>query len=371
MKKIFLLGLMGLSLIACNDSGNKARTSLSDGSTGGCSSDAVASSATGPLFQVDGETITRDSLPAALKESIYKNEFEAFSKNKQIFEEFALRVYLAKKQGKLKDVANPPGLLDLLDIPNPSEKEMKSLFEMSKNRLPPGTKFEGEIRKQITQYLKSQKVGSLFKEQVAKMKSAGAYRSMVSGPVAPELKLNLTGFPVKGNKDSKISVVEVSDYTCGHCQRAHPQVLELLKKYGDKIKFTQVNFALRPNGLSGLYIQGAYCAGKQSDKAFWTYHDAAFVKTNVPHDHGAAGHSHAQKSPEDNLKKVMEVATTSKLKIDDFKKCVGSAEAKKYVQDTANALSENGISGTPVFIINNKKVPTGANGLEEEIKKLL
>ena len=142
-----------------------------------------------------------------------------------------MRNYLAKKQGKLKDKSNPPALTDVLNIPEPSESEMKSLFEMSKGRLPPGTKFEGEIKKQITQYLKSQKVGALFREEVAKMKKDGAYRSMIAGPVAPELNIDITGMPSMGPNDAKVTLIEVSDYTCGHCQRAHPEVKSILKKF--------------------------------------------------------------------------------------------------------------------------------------------
>ena len=368
MKKFFVLTTLMLILISCNQEDKSQKASLNSGAQG-CSGEMASSSETGPLFEVNGEVMTREDLPSALKEAFYQNEYEAYSKNQTIFEELALRIYLAKKKGKLEDPKNPPGLMELLTIPEPTEKEMKALFEQSKNRLPPGTKFEGPIKAQIKQYIKGQKVGTYFQQEVEKMKEDGAYRLMVAAPVAPELKLDLEGFPVKGKRDSKVQVVEVSDYTCGHCQRAHGEVKDLIKKYGDRIAFTQVNYALRPQGKSGLYVRGAYCAQKQDEQKFWNFHDNAFDKTSEPHDHSAHGHGGHDAS--EDRKEVMEVAKKSNVDMKAFETCLDSDEAKKYVTDTANSLAEQGITGTPVFILNNKKLGGGIRDLEDEIKKSL
>lgn len=368
MKHLLLLTLLFTGLVACNEDKSQTRTSLTAGAEG-CSGSLTNSSETGPLFEVNGNMISREDLPGGLKEALYESEYESYSKNQTIFEELALRIYLAKKQDKLKDPKNPPSLLELLSIPEPTDAEMKVLFEQSKTRLPPGTKFEGPIKAQISQYIKGQKVGTQFQIEVDEMKKAGAYKLMIAAPIAPELKLDLKGFPTLGKKDSKVHVVEVSDYTCGHCQRAHSAVKDIIKKYADRISFTQVNFALRPEGESGLYIQGAFCAEKESLDKFWVYHNEAFNKTSEPHDHGA--HGHAGHDSGEAKKKVMMVAKAAKLDMVKFEKCLESAEAKKYVTTTATSLSEQGINGTPVFLINNTKIGGGVRDLEEEIKKRL
>lgn len=326
MKSLLLTTLLLMGLVGCNQEQEKSRTSLSSGAEG-CSGDLANSSATGPLFEVNGKTITREDLPGGLKEALFENEFEAYSKNQTIFEELALRIYLAKKQDKLKDPKNPPSLLELLSIPEPTDKEMKALFDQSKGRLPPGTKFEGPIKAQIAQYIKGQKVGTQFQVEVDEMKKEGAYKLMIAAPIAPELKLNLEGFPTIGKKDSKVQVVEVSDYTCGHCQSAHSAVKEIIKKYADRISFTQVNFALRPQGESGMWIQGAFCAEKQSSEKFWIYHDEAFKKTSEPHDHSA--HAHGGHDEGDAKEKVLGAAKASKLDMAQFEKCLESDEAEK------------------------------------------
>lgn len=368
MKYFLVLMLIGSLLLSCNEKKPQSLNSLSG--SAGCSGESVASSATGPLFKLDGEVVTRAELPRKTAEQVYQNEFEAYSKNQNIFKEYALRVYLAKKKGKLEDKQNPPDLVELLDIPEPSEKEMKALFNQHKARMPKDVTFD-KMKTQIAGYLKSQQIGKVFKAEVEKMEKSGAYQSMIAGPIAMEMNLDLTGQPSMGNKSSKVQVVEVSDYTCGHCQRAHPEVKAMLKKFGNKINFTQVNFALRPNGLSGTYVLGAYCAQKQSVDKFWAYHNAAFDETSKPHDHSAPGHSHAPKSAAENKKTVLEVAKKVKLDEKKMSACLDSKEAKDFMNNTINKLSEQGINGTPVFLVNNKKIMGGVAEVEKAINELL
>ena len=352
--------------VSCNE--NEEKMPSLTGSAG-CSADTVSSSDQGPLFIVNGETVTRSDLPGDLKNEVYQNEFQAYSKNQSLFEEYSLRIYLAKKQGKLKDKSNPPELTDVLNIPEPSESEMKSLFEMSKGRLPPDTKFEGEIKKQISQYLKSQKVGTLFREEVAKMKKDGAYRSLIVGPIAPEINIDITGMPFTGPSDAKVTLIEVSDYTCGHCQRAHPEVKNILKKFEGKIKFVQANYPLRPEGLSGMLVKAAYCAQQISSDDFWKFHNATFDETSKPHSHAPG--QHHDPSEDEPMAKIESISKAAGVSPDKIKKCVAEDATQKEILRVADHLSSKGISGTPVFILNNKKLPMGTVGLADEIQKLL
>lgn len=369
MKLLLGLLVLALSLSACNEKKSNTLKSLSD-SSGGCSAEGVASSTDGPLFKLNGEVITRNDLPKNLKESVFQNEFEAYSKNQNIFKEYALRIHLAKKQNKLQDPNNPPPLMDLLQVPEPSEKELKALFDQFKSRMPKGSTFE-QMKGQLAGYLKSQKAAGVFQQEVANLEKEGIYQSLIAGPVAPEMSLNLEGHPYQGVKNSKIQVVEVSDYTCGHCQRAHPEVKKMLEKYKGKINFTQMNFALRPSGLSGAYVRAAYCAQEQGMKQFWDFHHHAFEETSKPHDHNDPAHSHGPKSPQEQKETVSKVAKEVKLDIKKFETCFDAQKAKDYMMNTQKHLSEQGISGTPAFIVNNKKVMGGIAEVEKAIEELL
>jgi protein-disulfide isomerase len=325
----------------------------------------------GPLFKVDGHEYKKDDLPPVIKEALYKNAFEAYSRDLIVFQEFALRVHLAKKKNMLKDPNNPPELIKLLDFPDVSEKDAKALFDSSKDRLPPGTTFD-QMKDQILNYLKSQKVGTVFQKEVLKMEKEGILNLLITAPVAPEITFDIDKYPTKGKKDAKVSVIEISDYLCGHCQQAHPIVMGLMKKYKDQISFTQINFSLGPQGLSGTYVKGGHCAYKQGNEKFWKYHDLTFEKASQPHEHTPDGKHvyHDAKAPE-SIQKVMDIAKDVGLDLKKFKECLGGKESEEALSKNGEEMSWKGINGTPVFIVNNKRIQDGIYGLEKAIEEQL
>jgi protein-disulfide isomerase len=366
MKKILLSALV-LGFVSCNQQSEVA--SLQGGS-GTCSGDIAKTSSNGPLFKVGDTTITRDDLPSDIKHYIYKNEKEAYDKNVAILKEMSLRIYLAKKQGNYKADGKLPEIQDLLSYQKATEEEAKAFYEQNKFRMQ-GASYE-TVKPQVFRYIEGQRISQAFQVKFAELEKSGEYTNMLAAPVAPKVNFDTTGLPTMGNKNSKVKIIEVSDYLCGHCQRAHPAVKEILKKYKDKISFTQVNFSLRPSGLSGTYIRGAFCAQKQSEDKFWKYHDAAFKQASAPHDHSAPGHSHGEDgSSKESMDKVMAVAKEAGLNEANFKKCLESDASKANLMKVNNMVVSNGINGTPVFIINNEKLESGVSGLEQAISKAL
>src|SRR6185503_11819576 len=147
---------------------------------------------------------------------------------------------------------------------NPTDAEMKAVFEQNKSRLPPDTSFE-KIKPDIERYLKNQKLGEALRAKNEELKAKNRVAILMPMPVAPKVDLNVAGLPVKGPATSQNTLVEVADYVCPHCQATQPEVEQLVKDLGDKMKFVPVNFSLRPDGLSGTLARGAYCARQQGD----------------------------------------------------------------------------------------------------------
>ena len=366
---IFTLFLI-LSLTACKQENKKTAVNLQANATGSCS--AGNEEVNNSLFTVDGMSIEEKDLPADIRNYVYKNNNDSYKKNEMVLKELALRIYLSKQQNKLKDPKKTPSIAELLKLPKATEKEAQAFFDQNKNRMPPNSNF-GKMKGQIIQYLNGQKSMDASKIKMAELESKGLFTYLVKAPVAPKINIEISNFPTMGNKNSKINIIEISDYLCGHCQHAHTAVKKILEKYKDKISFTQINFSLRPTGLSGTYVRGAYCASIKSDESFWKFHHAAFEKTSVPHDHSSKGHTHNDDdgNSKDSLKKVISVAKTIGLNVKEFEKCLTGNASKSYVQKTNRYLSGNGINSTPVFIINNRNIEQGINGLEKAIKSEL
>lgn len=368
MLKSILLFLVPALFISCNQQTQKAASFEGSGAST-CSSGA-GQTQDGPLFTVDGTSVNYSQLPEDLKQIYFRIENEAYMKKQNILKEFALRVHLSKKQGKFSNLTNVPNLEAVMEMKEPTEAEIKKFYEENKDKLPPQATYE-MMKPRLAEYLKGQDGAKNFMTQVEKLEKNGSLVINLVAPMAPELNIDTAKFPKTGNVNSKISVVEVSDYMCGHCQRAHPAVKEILKKYSNDISFTQINFSLNEQGMSGTYVRGAYCAQTLNNDTFWKYHHKAFEVASKPHDHSAPGHSHGEGNDQEAMDAIKEIASAIGFKFEEFEKCLNSDVAKKFVAETNAMLAGKGINSTPTFIVNNKKLEMGIQELETAIKNAL
>ena len=90
------------------------------------------------------------------------------------------------------------------------------------------------------------------------------------------------------------------------------------------------------------------CADGQGK--FWQYHDAVFENNR-------------NLSNEDLLRYAGDIG----LDIDQFKRCLVSAETEKAVQDDSDAAQAAGISSTPTFLVNGVLI-SGAKPVAEFVK---
>lgn len=66
-----------------------------------------------------------------------------------------------------------------------------------------------------------------------KSESAPADRKLVS--ILNGVQLDVTQWPLLGNPDAKYVIVEMLDYTCGHCQNTHAAIHGAMQAYGDQL----------------------------------------------------------------------------------------------------------------------------------------
>jgi len=302
--------------------------------TGSCT--AEGSSAHKPVIKIDGKEVYSEQLPLEIQMQIYETAHQGFERNSSILDSFALQYFKAKEKGSA-DLNNLPSLQDLYTSKEPTEKELKEFFKQNKNRMPPNTKFE-EIKPRLVQFLQSQQGRAAMMADLEKLKKQGNYTVLLSEPNSPKVELDYSGFPSKGPKTAKNIVVEASDYTCGHCKSVHPQVKKFIKEMSNDTRFIQINFALRPDGTSGKMVRGGFCAQKEDEQKFWAYHDMAFEHSG------------------DKEMDPLEVAQKTGLDMKTFKTCLDSNEAKTFVKKTNEMLNKAGVTGTPTFFVNNKKV---------------
>lgn len=317
--------------------------------SGTCSIGDTSASPSG-LLEVDGRVFKKEDFPAEVQDQLFQMQNQVYEVSSNLLKEVGLRIALAKdKKIDLSAGQKLPELRDMLQGNKVSEAEIKAFFEANQKSLPPGTTFE-QVRPQLEQYMQSQQEGEVVRKEFERFQDKGRIKILVEAPVAPLVELDVAGLPFKGSETSNVVVVEASDYLCTHCRHAVEQVDKIVELNGSKIKFVQANFALRPAGLSGKLAQGAWCASQQGMEQFWKFHQKAF---EVSLEAANPVSPNTEKAFSDT---AIKVAQDAAIDVKTFEGCLASEESKKAVELANTKLSSAGVSGTPTFFVNNRKV---------------
>jgi protein-disulfide isomerase len=147
--------------------------------------------------------------------------------------------------------------------------------------------------------------------------------------------------PARGNMNAKVVIHEWSDFQCPFCGRVEPTVAQVMKDYGDKIKFVWHDLPLPMHPDAPLAAQAAREAFKQKGpSAFWSMHDKMFANQ--------------QKIKRDDLDGY---AKELNLDLDKWKAALDGSTHTSEIEADKTAGNADNINGTPAFLV----VPSGAS----------
>jgi protein-disulfide isomerase len=152
----------------------------------------------------------------------------------------------------------------------------------------------------------------------------------------------------RGDPDAPVTLVEVSDYGCGHCRDFNLESAEsITEAYVDT---GQVYWLVLPYALSSQTTpaaESAYCAQEQD--SFFAYHKEMFEIQSLPQALTPAGY--------------LESAGRAGLDLEQFNTCIEADSYGSPVQENLRAAGDVGVSSTPTFFVNGVKIignnPTG------------
>jgi protein-disulfide isomerase len=159
----------------------------------------------------------------------------------------------------------------------------------------------------------------------------------------------------KGPEKAGVLIVEFSDMQCPHCQKAAPNVEQLLAQEPEA-RFVFQNFPLPSHNWAEKAADYVDCVGRAGNDAVWkfiakTFEDQANItEANVD-------------------EKLKAIATASGAKADDIAACAGKAETKERVEASVALGKLVGVNGTPMLFINGRGVSAGAP--VEVLKKIV
>lgn len=156
--------------------------------------------------------------------------------------------------------------------------------------------------------------------------------------------------PTTGASQSKIVMVEFSDFQCPYCARAHETVQRFMTKHQDQVTLTYKHYPLASIHPQAVSAAKAAWAAFQQDK-FWEYHDVLFTQ-------------------QENLGESLYIETAKRLNldVDQFNRDRNSQAAQTAISQDIQLAKSLGVAGTPFFVMN-EEVFTGAIELEEMEKR--
>lgn len=143
---------------------------------------------------------------------------------------------------------------------------------------------------------------------------------------------------VGGNPEGDLTVIEFTDYRCGFCRRAHPEVMELLESDGN-IRYIIKEFPILGEASvtsTRFAIATLIVAG---DEAYKSVHDALITLEGNPGN-----------GP------LRRIAETLGLDADAIMAEMGSAEVTRRIDETRQLAIAMNINGTPSFVFGDQMV---------------
>jgi len=143
---------------------------------------------------------------------------------------------------------------------------------------------------------------------------------------------------IRGNKNAKITLIEISDFQCPYCQRHTPTMDKILEDYGDQVRLVWRNFPLSSiHPYAQKAAEASECAGEQGK--FWEMHDLMFVNQS------------ALDTP--SLKIYAGQIGLDQTKFND---CLDSGKYESKIKKQVTEATAAGISGTPGTFVNGELV---------------
>lgn len=142
-----------------------------------------------------------------------------------------------------------------------------------------------------------------------------------------------------GQNESKVTIVEYSDFQCPACRYYYNLIQPIKEKYKDKITFVYRNFPLtNSHKFAQVAAQAAESAGRQNK--FYEMHDKLFDNQNI---------WSVTTDPKPEFKKY---AQELKLDVEKWEKDFDSTEVKSKIAADVQSARDIGVNQTPTFYLN-------------------
>src|SRR5205085_8179036 len=119
------------------------------------------------------------------------------------------------------------------------------------------------VRNQVVIYLQDESRKRLEKELSDRLRKGANIRWLITEPAQPVQNISVDDDPSRGDINAPVTIVEFTDFQCPACAAMHPVLEEILKSYGNKVRFVVRDFPLNQHEFARKAAEAANAANAQ------------------------------------------------------------------------------------------------------------
>lgn len=301
------------------------------------------------LATVGGEQLKAGLMKERLKPIIYKIQFETYMLAKRQADQMVDNMLLLDEARRRQIGPEEIIRAEISDkVRPPTEAQVAKFYEDNKARINGDL---NSVRNQIAIYLQEEDKRRLEGELSTRLRKNADIRWLMTEPPQPVQNVSVGDDPSRGSATAPVTIVEFTDFQCPACAAMHPVLEEVLKSYGDKVRFVVRDFPLSQHENARKAAEAANAANAQGK--FFEYITLLFQRQkalDVP-----------------SLKKYATELGLDRARFD------AALDRGVYAAEVAQDIEDGelyGVGSTPTIFINGVQLKLlSADGLREAIDK--
>ena len=301
------------------------------------------------LATIGGQPLKAASVKERLKPILYRIRLDAYMRAKQQADQMIDNMLLLDEAKRRQIGPEEIVRAEISDkVRPPTEADVSKFYTENKSRISGDL---DSVRNQIAMYLQEEDKRRLERELSGRLRKSADIRWLINEPPQPVQNISADDDPARGAATAPVTIVEFTDFQCPACAAMHPVLEEVLKSYGDKVRFVVRDFPLSQHEWARKAAEAANAANAQGK--FFEYAALLFQRQkalDVP-----------------SLKKYASELGLDRARFDAaLDRGTYAAEVKHDVEDG----EMYGVGSTPTIFINGVQLRVlSAEGLREAIDR--
>jgi protein-disulfide isomerase len=301
------------------------------------------------VVTIAGQPVTAGLMLERLKPIIYNLKSETYELTKQrvdrLIDDMLLLDEARRRQIGPEEIVRA----EISDkVKAPTEEEVAKFYSENRARISGDL---NAVRNQVATYLENESRQRLEKDLSARLRKSADIRWVLTEPPQPVQNISVDDDPSRGDANAPVTIVEFTDFQCPACAAMHPVLEEVLKSYGNKVRFVVRDFPLNQHENARKAAEAANAANAQGK--FFEYIAVLFKNQkalDVP-----------------SLKKYASELGLDRVKFD------AALDRSVYATEVAKDISDGevyGVGSTPTIFVNGVQLRVlSADGLRAAIDR--